>query len=135
MTIPYKSGGSLYSVWGTSNSNVFAVGASGRILHYSAEPIANFTFTPHTGNSPLIVNFTDTSVGSINSWSWNFGDGSVSTDKNPSHTYNIPGSYIVSLVVSGPDGSNTKIATDSITVLPEPSTASPWIPLLLLEND
>ena len=79
--------------------------------------------------------FTDTSEGSINSWSWNFGDGSVSTDKNTSHIYKKPGSFTVSLIVSGPDGSDTKIATNSIVVLPNPSTASPWIPMLLLENN
>lgn len=54
------------------------------------------------------VQFFDSSVvvtGSpINNWIWSFGDGSTSTLQNPTHTYNTPGNYNVSLVVSNYGG-------------------------------
>ncbi len=42
---------------------------------------------------------TTISNGQILSWSWSFGDGSFSTDQNPTHTYGMPGDYIVCLTV------------------------------------
>ncbi|HWY36482.1 MAG TPA: PKD domain-containing protein, partial [Nitrosopumilaceae archaeon] len=36
----------------------------------------------------------------INSWYWNFGDGSFSTQQNPSHSYIAPGTYSVTLSVA-----------------------------------
>jgi len=53
-------------------------------------------------NSTLI-NFTDLSTGSIDSWYWNFGDGSFSSDQNPSHTYPGAGIYYVCLTISNND--------------------------------
>jgi gliding motility-associated-like protein len=44
--------------------------------------------------------FTDSSVGTINGWSWNFGDGSTSILQNPSHLYSSAGSYNTSLTVT-----------------------------------
>jgi PKD repeat protein len=79
------------------------------------------------------VNFTDQSTGQITSWSWNFGDGSTSREQNPSHTYNDPGTYTVSLTVTGPEGSDTETKTDYINVR-SPGKAMPWIPLLLLDD-
>jgi len=43
-----------------------------------------------------------TSTDPINSYLWNFGDGSTSTQISPSHTYNKPGIYTVSLAVNTP---------------------------------
>jgi hypothetical protein len=34
---PLPQGNTLYGVWGSSGSNVFAVGSSGTILHYGNE--------------------------------------------------------------------------------------------------
>jgi len=64
---------------------------------------------------PLTVNFTDLSTGSIDSWNWDFGDGSTSTQQNPSHTYDTDGTYTVSLTISGPAGSDTETKRDYIT--------------------
>jgi PKD repeat protein len=40
-------------------------------------------------------------------WFWEFGDGTTSTDQNPSHTYDFPGSNTVCLMVSDNFGTNT----------------------------
>ena len=68
-------------------------------------PVAHFYASPTSGVAPLTVNFTDQSKGQITSWSWDFGDGSTSTEQNPSHTYTDSGKYTVSLTVTGPVGS------------------------------
>jgi PKD repeat protein len=77
---------------------------------------AGFSGTPVTGASPLDVIFTDTSTGSPSSWNWDFGDGSQSTLENPSHIYPVPGTYTVSLTVTGPGGTDVKSFVDYITV-------------------
>ena len=47
------------------------------------------------------VQFTNLSGGDITSYSWNFGDGGVSIEKNPSHVYQKRGTYSVILTVTG----------------------------------
>lgn len=70
-------------------------------------PVANFTGTPRQGLAPITVQFTDTSTGSPTSWLWNFGDGSTSTDQNPSHTFTSANTYDITLKVTNSGGSNS----------------------------
>jgi len=79
-------------------------------------PVANFTVNATSGTTPLDVQFTDISTGNVTSYTWNFGDGSTSTDQNPTHTYNTPGTYTVTLTVNGPGGSTTETFTDYVKV-------------------
>ena len=79
-------------------------------------PVANFTGTPTAGDSPLLVQFSDQSTGSITTHSWDFGDSGTSTLQNPSHTYTSAGTYSVNLTVTGPGGSNSKLRTNYISV-------------------
>ena len=76
---------------------------------------ASFTGTPTSGSIPLTVNFTDASAGTITSRLWSFGDGTTSTETNPSHTYTSTGSYTVSLTVTGDNGSNQVTSINYIT--------------------
>jgi PKD repeat protein len=69
--------------------------------------LAAFEATPRSGGCPLTVSFTDRSLGTFTSWSWDFGDGTTSNLPNPVHEYAACGSYTVSLTVSGPNGSFT----------------------------
>ncbi len=85
-------------------------------LTMPAVPVANFIGKPRIGDGPLVVQFTNTSSGYIESRSWNFGDGTTSTELNPIHTYrhrNI-GNYTVSLTVTGMGGTDTETKTDYI---------------------
>lgn len=50
------------------------------------------------------VAFKDESRGAINSWHWDFGDGTSSAEQNPAHQYKEPGKYIVILDIEGPAG-------------------------------
>jgi len=54
----------------------------------------------------------------ITSWLWNFGDGSTSELRNPSHTYNSNGYYTVSLTVGNGVSQATETKTDFIRVGP-----------------
>ena len=73
--------------------------------------VANFTGTPTSGPTPLTVQFTDLSAGNPTTWEWNFGDGSTSTQQNPSHPYTT-GVYNVTLNVTnalGEESSFTRL--------------------------
>jgi len=73
-----------------------------KALTFSSKPAtsAEFTATPVTGTAPLTVKFTDKSTGSPKSYYWDFGDGTTSTDRNPSHIFTRDGVYSVGLVVT-----------------------------------
>jgi len=77
-------------------------------------PVAAFRASPTSGVVPLNVLFTNQSTGTINTFAWNFGDGSTSTQASPSHIYTSQGSFTASLTVTGPGGSSS--ASRVITV-------------------
>ena len=83
---------------------------------------AEFDAEPRSGDYPLSIHFTDMSTGDIDSWYWNFGDDELSSSQNPLHTYNDPGSYTVTLTVSGETGSVSETKHDYI-IVNDPSTA------------
>lgn len=96
------------------------------LIEVTSEPSVSFTAMPKTGSSPLSVGFVDESSGRITSREWNFGDGTLSNETSPVHLYTNPGTYSVSLKISGPDGSSEKLVSDLISVTEsiEPPRAS-----------
>ncbi len=50
---------------------------------------------------PCLVQFFDHSSGPVTGWSWNFGDGGTSTERDPSHSFVCGYSYTVSLTATG----------------------------------
>lgn len=61
-------------------------------------PIAVFT-SSFSCATPLVRTFTDHSVGA-DTWAWDFGDGTTSSDVNPVHTFPGSGTYNVTLTVT-----------------------------------
>ena len=66
---------------------------------------------PHTvqfeGISPVAV-----------SWLWDFGDGTTSTEQNPTHTYDDYGTYPILLTITDPFGCEKTIFTDFVEIAP-----------------
>jgi gliding motility-associated-like protein len=66
-------------------------------------------------NAPVQVNFTNYSTGPGQlTYLWNFGDGTTSSDVNPSHTYTSTGKFTVSLAVSSSSGCSDLYTADSL---------------------
>jgi len=78
-------------------------------------PIAAFTVNRNCGNK-FRIDFLNLSIGAT-AWSWNFGDGTTSTQQNPSHVYSAAGNYEVTLTVT--NGTCNHLATQSIQVISE----------------
>ena len=106
------SGWDRYSGYGMVDAEA-AVGGGGPI-----PPVAEFSGSPVSGIEPLTVDFVDASTNTPTSWSWTFGDGGTSTQQNPSYTYNVAGTYNVSLNVSNAAGSDGITKNNYITVDP-----------------
>lgn len=68
------------------------------------------------------VCFTDLSQGTINTYSWAFGDNTSSNESNPCHTYISEGNYTVTLYV---DGANNETSSASRVVSIVAQTEAP----------
>lgn len=95
-------------VVGGTSTNV-TVSLQNMTFYSPLPPVANFMAMPAAGTAPLTVNFTDGSSGMITNWFWDFGDGNATniSTAGVAHNYSVPGTNTVSLIVSGPTGSNT----------------------------
>jgi len=79
-------------------------------------PTASFMGSPISGKTPHTVSFTDTSTGFPTSWQWTFGDGGISRERDPVHTYTVAGTYSVSLTVENEGGTDSLTRTGYVTV-------------------
>jgi len=78
--------------------------------------LAAFSGSPRSGNAPLTVVFTDTSLGTPVAWNWDFGDSKTDTSQNPVHTYKEAGTYTVTLTVNSSGAGKIIKHEDFITV-------------------
>lgn len=93
------------------------VGCDSKPVSPVAPPMASFEVFPDSGKAPLRVNLVDKSTGKIESWLWNFGDGSISMEANPQKVYSSAGTYNIKLVVSSSAGTDSIIRTNCVTVV------------------
>jgi subtilisin family serine protease len=89
---------------------------------------SNFSATPLASCAPAFIEFYSQSPGST-SWSWDFGDGTTSTARNPVHEYLDPGVYSVALTVSNGSCQDTETRVDYITISALPAPAFEGAPL------
>ncbi|MFZ1127103.1 PKD domain-containing protein [Methanoregula sp.] len=108
-----------------AGSNTTTIPAFVTVTNAASPPITSFIADIQSGTAPLTVQFTDTSGNSPIGWQWSFGDGSMSTDQNPSYTYTQSGTYSVSLTAVNSGGHNTTTMPGFITVSAPFSTPAP----------
>lgn len=76
---------------------------------------AAFNFSPAAPVTGENVSFVDASSGAPTSWAWNFGDGTTSTQQNPSHAYANSGTYTVALSAKNAATQSTVTRTVVVT--------------------
>ena len=95
--------------------------------------VAQFT-TPPTGCVPYNAQFTNTSIAG-QTFIWNFGDNTTSNATNPSHQYNTPGTYTITLIANDPNTCNlADTTTFTINVFPIPISNFTFSPDPPVEN-
>ena len=93
-------------------------------------PVASFTYTPSSGETPLTVSFNASSShdsdGIIVTYQWTFGDGSNGTGVTTSHTYTATSNrtYNVTLTVTD-DGEAQATDSQVVLVTPPPRNSPP----------
>lgn len=89
----------------------------GQIIEVRGQVEANADAVPRTVETGESITFDGAdSSGDIESYRWNFGDGTTGTGITPSHTYEDSGTYLVELVVETTDG---RTARDTVEVTVE----------------
>lgn len=85
------------------------------------KPIAKFTDKIiSVGCGTLLDSMIDLSIGYVNKWEWDFGDGGISIQKNPVHLYTKPGYYNIRLIVTNLGGCKDTVKIDSVASVPGP---------------
>jgi len=79
-------------------------------------PAAEFSADRFRGPAPMTVRFLNHTGGEADTWHWDFGDGTTSTEDSPSHTYTKAGVYTVMLTASGKHGVDTRMRYSYIDV-------------------
>jgi len=86
-------------------------------------PEINISSDIYEGCQPLTVSFNEDGSIDNTSFQWNLGDGIISLDHLPIHTYTSPGTYNVSVDVENIYGCKASLTIDSmITVFPKPTS-------------
>ncbi len=89
------------------------------ILTVEEGPQANFTFS--NGCQDASIAFTNTTIGTVTDYAWDFGDGNMSTQTNASNTYTTFGAFDVTLQATNAAGcANTSIQGITIYSKPQP---------------
>ena len=93
----------------------------------AAPTISSVVAAVTNGFSPFQVVFSDTSSGTITSYVWNFGNGTIitnTTGASVTNTYTASGHYTVTLTVYGPGGSSTQTLGSYVVAAPTPNLSS-----------
>jgi PKD repeat protein len=114
-----------------TNSNGGLIAGAGASIKAS-RLTENFTANPDAGAIPVTVSFTaayDDNVGhAVTHWNWSFGDGTTSTNQNPSHTYTNSGTFSLTLIATNNMGETVFGAGPaSITANPAQENSGPLI--------
>ena len=95
--------------------------------YINVAPSPNSAFSVSTTslcNLPVTATFNNnTPGGASNSYEWDFGDGSTSTDQNPTHTYTSEGNFTVTLISTSPSGCKDTLIRSSLLSIGNSATS------------
>lgn len=97
--------------------NIIIFCVSAIVLLSCMKPLARFSMSAEHAEAPATISFINQSTGA-DSYLWDFGDGTQSTDSMPEHMYPHSGKYVVSLTAKKSNQSD--IMTKPLTVDPPP---------------
>jgi PKD repeat protein len=89
-------------------------------LAVKAQLKADFSANTISGCAPLIVKFSDQSLGGPTQWKWDLGNGTISFLQNPSASYFNPGQYTIKLVIRSGASVDSVVKTQFINVSAKP---------------
>lgn len=124
---------------------------TGSVTIYNSGISVNAGFTSNNGAptaSNLTVSFDASSSTGATAYAWDFGDGNTGSGMNAQNVYSANGSYTVTLIATGPCGSDTTTSTvviqgisldenplsKSLEVYPNPTTGDVSVEFDLLGN-
>ena len=102
--------------WGNSAGFIASWSTSG-----STTPTANFTYSAQSQNYSVPIQFVNTSSDGGASF-WDFGDGTTSTDQNPTHSFTTSGTQTITLIESNCFSSDT--TSSNLTISNGPNLQS-----------
>jgi len=90
-------------------------------VNFNPPPTIALTSDTNAACVPKTIQFTDNSVTGnvadpISAWYWNFGDGTSSSQSDPTHNYTLPGTYTVTLTVTTTNGCSNDNATSPLII-------------------
>ena len=114
-----------YGVGGIYFPSLTAINSLGATLVGSGPaivlPAVRFTASPINGSPPLTVQFNCPAVDNLGSplthWLWDFGDGTTSTQQNPTHNYVTLGAFTPTLIATNSNAAAVDGSGPRITVL------------------
>ncbi|MBC8045547.1 MAG: PKD domain-containing protein [Fimbriimonadaceae bacterium] len=126
-----------FGTYSVSVTNEFGCSSADSITITKQElPVAQFTIDECcTDNTIQFLNTSSIDDGDIISYFWDFGDNTTSTETNPSHQYNVPGTYTVILIAYSDNGCSDTISNytvllplgNSLSIFPNPTSGYLYI--------
>lgn len=101
-------------------------------------PVVDYISSLPQGCAPFTVHFMETSQDDYN-WVWDFGDGTPTVNNpNPVHTFDQPGTYVVTLTAVGPGGCAATNSDVTVTVIDQQQadfTSNPEFPVEMIQQN
>jgi gliding motility-associated-like protein len=113
--VDYEEPG-MYTITLAASGDHCSDSISKSVRLYPSPPVAEFKGADN-GCMPHTVTLINSSL-YADSYLWEFGDGSISTAKDPTYTYYEPGIYKIKLKVSGPGGESQYSDTTRVYIIP-----------------
>jgi parallel beta-helix repeat protein len=101
-------------------------------------PQIAFEYIPQNPTDLQTITFNDTSIdldGIVITWSWDFGDGNISSIQNPTHNYPDNGTYTITLTITDDDNATNETTQQILILNVAPTAAFSYTPQNPTTND